>query len=229
MKSAFHSIPVRFVINLASRPDRMESFRAMAKDLPFDVERFEAIGPESFSPAAGNLCSIAMVVQKGILAGADRMAIFEDDAAMTRECINQPELLATVEGELDLLDRKWPSWSIYMLGVGACRPREVYVESNRTVRVKRAGGTHAFILSRSGMSDIYALGIKTVSDAQQLINSTGKMPDVYLTSVFPTFLHVPILFNQRSGYSDIAQRRTSPAAGLEKYEAETLTPAVHGA
>jgi len=227
MPSAFHSIPVRFVINLASRPDRMESFRAMASSLPFDVERLEAIGPDSFSPAAGNLASIAMAIQSGILAGAQRMAIFEDDACMTRECINFPDLLGSIDEELDRLDER--QWQIYLLGIGSARPKTVQVATSRSVRVGKCGGTHAFILSQSGMGAIHGLGIRSISDAAKLIQAAGKMPDVYLTSTFKTFLHVPILFHQRAGFSDIAQKITNPAAGLDRYETETLRPAVSGA
>lgn len=223
MNSTFQSIPVRLVLNLAKRTDRLEAFRAMAENLPFSVERFEAVEPGPFSGAAGNLHTFARAVEHGLSLDARRMLIFEDDASPRP---GARALLHGVESELFALGE---SWDMYMLGLGAAKPKEITSISSRTVKVERCGGTQAVILSRSGMMKIHDLGIETLEDAAGTIQRTRKMPDVYLTTLLRTYLHVPLLFDQAPGYSDISQMRTNPQAGLDRFESETLLPAASGA
>lgn len=156
-------------------------------------------------------------------AGAKRMLIFEDDARMRPGALDH---LAGIEAELDALGDRW---DMYMLGIGAKKPVSVIPWSPKSAQVIGCGGTQAVILNRSGMEILASLALNTLEDARKHIHRTGKMPDVWMTTALRTYLHMPLLFDQEPGYSDVGKETMNHTHGIDRFETDTLQPAFAGA
>ena len=170
-----------FVINLASRPDKLVLFRQ--NEFPFEVERFEGIidTPRDNGCAKSHLAILAMEHTFPFM-------IMEDDCVMLDNWMVVQRALAELPTD----------WDALWLGATLTTPLERY--SDYLFRLKRAHTLHAVIYNSQEMID-YILNHHDFRKHQYI--------DVFYHEVqqkFNCFITNPICATQRIGFSDISQK-----------------------
>jgi GR25 family glycosyltransferase involved in LPS biosynthesis len=170
-----------YVINLASRPDKLTLFRQ--NQFPLDIERFEGIidMPRDNGCAKSHLAILAMEHEFPF-------ATFEDDCVMLENWMVVQRAMAELPDD----------WSALWLGATLTTPLERY--SDHLFRLKRAHCLHAVIYNSQEMVD-YILNHHDFKRHQYI--------DVFMFEVqqkFNCFVTYPICATQRIGFSDISQK-----------------------
>lgn len=189
-----------FVINCASRTDRLEQFNAMAASLGISVQRFEAVTGivvnGRVNANAGCTASHRALMELQIANNWPRLWIFEDDAA----CIYRD-----FHERWERFERELPAdWGMVYLGAG-------YFE-----RPLRRVSPHVIRAGRLATTSSYGL---TLEAAKKIAPSlTGVGPIDSLISGFhheiPTYLISPRCFVQRPSFSDLQEREMNNSQSM---------------
>jgi len=171
------------VINLDSRPDRLEQFDAQAKKFGIKYERFSAVAAHQKLPATW-ACkeSHLSVIKQAVKDGVKRLFVFEDDALFD-----------------DKFDTKFPlfykelpeDWDMLYLGAWhiVCHP---YKEN--IVKMVESYSAHAYGINEHYMQDALSSAYKP------------NPIDIALAAKHPhikAYCAKPALVGQKPGFSDI--------------------------
>jgi hypothetical protein len=169
-----------FVINLDSRPDRMESFKK--NQFPFEVERFPGV-VASCGEDGCTYSHLAILKQQKEFP----FVVFEDDCEML-----QPWSL--VEKAMEQLPENWDG-----LWIGTNPRRTLHRYSENLFHLRRSYTSHGIIYGSKRMVDYILKNHNTPS---------GKNLDIFychvLQNMFKCFVVYPLAATQLSDYSDIA-------------------------
>jgi GR25 family glycosyltransferase involved in LPS biosynthesis len=184
-----------YVINLDSRPDRMESFQK--NEFPFPVERVSGV----VASCGEDGCTLSHL---GILKAQKifPFVIFEDDCIML-------ESWDVVERAMSQLPSNWDA-----LWLGATLRKPIFKYSENVHVLKDAYATHAIIYNSKRIVDFIL---------QRHYTPTGKNWDIFLKKIvqprFNCFITRPICAVQKSDYSDISKQETmNEVEMLENYK-----------
>jgi GR25 family glycosyltransferase involved in LPS biosynthesis len=184
-----------YVINLDSRPDRMESFQE--NEFPFPVERVSGV----VASCGEDGCTQSHL---GILKKQKEFpfVIFEDDCIML-------EPWSTVEKAMDQLPSNWDA-----LWLGATLRKTVFKYSENIHVLKGAYATHAIIYNSKRIVDFIL---------QRHYTPSGVNLDIFLKKIvqerFNCFITRPMCAVQKSDWSDINNRETNNEVEmLENYK-----------
>lgn len=175
------------VINLDSRPDRMEAFDEQAKKYAFEYIRFSAFPAElpKFPPAWACKQSHQTVIKQAVDDNVGRLLVFEDDALFVEDFNNK---LREIYKELP------EDWDMFYLGAWhlQCQP---YKEG--LVKMIDNYSAHAY-----GINSHYLV---------EALSSTYKEEniDIALTLKHPhikAYCAKPALVGQAPGFSDIENK-----------------------
>lgn len=179
-----------FCINLKERPENWVKFRS--QQLPFEVERFEAIKD---SPGWKGCTKSHLEIMKKI----DGMTIvMEDDCLFLKEW-NYIE---------DIMKQLPDNWDALYLGATLNVPLEKY--SDNLFRLKGGWTTHAIIYKDDTIPKFI---VKHMAPIRKI--------DVYLAELqekFNVFITYPLTATQRPGYSDVINREQDYAIINERYK-----------
>ena len=171
------------VINLDSRPDRLEQFKT--NDFPFDVERFSGVICERGEDGCTN--SHLTLLRKN--RNNTPFIIFEDDCMLL-------EPWTTVEKAMSQLPEDWDA--LY-LGATVRTPLSKY--SDNLYRLKKGWTTHAIIYNSKRIIDYILNKHNTPS---------GINLDVFLNKEvqkrFNCFITYPLVATQRNSFSNISNQ-----------------------
>ena len=183
------------VINLDSRPDRLESFRK--QDFPFEVERFPGI--VSASGLGQDGCALSHLA---VLNAQTEFpfVVFEDDCLL----IQPWRVVETAMRQLP------PDWDALWLGAMVKRRLRRY--SPNLFRLHSAFSLHAVIYNSKTMVD-------------HIITKNNRRPGINLDvfyrtkaqAIFNCFIVYPIVATQRSDVSDIGGNFTNHAEDIVTY------------
>ena len=171
------------VINLESRPDRMQAFDEQAKRFDIDYIRFPAV-PATESLPAGWACkeSHIQVMKQAIAANAKRLFVFEDDALFVDNFNEKLE---------EIYSRIPEDWDMFYLGAWhlVCHP---YAEG--VVKMVENYSAHAYGINEHYLQEAYSQTMRP------------KPIDIALSDKHPhikAYCAKPALVGQTPGYSDI--------------------------
>ena len=172
------------VINLDSRPDRMEAFDEQAKKYALEYIRFPAVpaNPPSLPPTWACKESHKSVIKQAVEDNVKRLFVFEDDALFVE---NFNEKLGELYKELP------EDWDMFYLGAWHLE-YEKYKEG--LVRMKDSYSAHAYGINEHYLDDAFSAVYKP------------KPIDIALSSKHPhikAYCAKPALVGQTPGYSDI--------------------------
>ena len=182
-----------FIINLDSRPDRLESF--LKQSFPFEVERFPGVVAERGQDgcAASHLAVIGRQTDFPFV-------VFEDDCMLIRPW-------SIVEEAMSQLPADWDA-----LWLGAMVKQRLKRYSCNLYRLKRAYSLHAVIYNTKRMVDYIVT---------QHYRTNGENLDVFycheVQARFNCFITYPIVATQRSDVSDIGGKFTNNAEDIVTY------------
>ena len=188
-----------YVINMDSRPDRLESFMIRMSTIGHDrISRFPAIVPSDENGAKGCVMSHVSILKKAREMNLANVLVFEDDAMPTGYAC-----------DFSLPDK----WDIIYLGYNSHIPLNL-VEDN-FLRMEMCYSTHAIAYNRS-MYDVIISAFESGSI---------DIIDVWLSrNIQPRFMCLgtyPILFTQEPGYSDIANESVDYEFIMKRFEENT--------
>jgi glycosyl transferase family 25 len=171
------------VINLDSRPDRLEQFDAQAKKFGIKYERFSAIPANSSLPPTWACAdSHRAVFKDAIENGVRRLFVFEDDALFDAEFDTKfPQFYQELPERWDML--YLGAWHLVY---------KAYKEG--IVKMIESYSAHAYGVNEHYMQEAYSQACKP------------KPIDIALSSTHPyinAFCPKPALVGQAPGYSDI--------------------------
>jgi GR25 family glycosyltransferase involved in LPS biosynthesis len=177
-----------YVINLKGSTERLGQFKE--QDFPFDVERFDAVTPDSLgiedTPEhrdwACSLSHVGAIKQHTELP----FVVFEDDCIML-----QP--WSFVE---DIMDQLPENWDCLYLGANLQKPLEQY--SNNLYRLHSGHATHAVIYNSKELID-YAVSHYNTDEYRCF----DVLMAYDVQKKFNCFCAYPICASQRSCMSDI--------------------------
>ena len=181
------------VINLDSRPDRLESFRSQA--IPFEVERFPAIAAERGQDgcAASHLAVISAQTEFPF-------AVFEDDCILLRPW-------SIVDKAMCQLPANWDA-----LWLGAMVKKRLHRYSRNLYRLHRAYSLHAVIYNTKRMVDFVV---------NEHYRTNGENLDVFycheVQARFNCYIVYPMVATQRSDVSDIGGKFTDNGDSILAY------------
>jgi len=182
-----------FVINLDSRPDRLESFRNQS--FPFEVERFR--GVVAARGQDGCAASHLAVINRQI---EFPFVVFEDDCLLI-----QP--WSIVEVAMQQLPSDWDA-----LWLGAMVKRPLVRYSPNLYRLKRAYSLHAVIYNSKLMVDYIVT---------KHYRTNGENLDVFycheVQARFNCFIVYPIVATQKSDVSNIGKKLTNNEEDIVNY------------
>jgi hypothetical protein len=171
-----------FVINLDSRPDRMEAFKK--NKFPFEVERFPAI-TASCGEDGCTRSHIALLKQQKEFP----FVIFEDDCTMLQSW-------DVVEKAMSQLPVGWDA-----LYLGATLRKPLIRHSENLYRLRKGWTTHAIIYGSKRMVNFIVNHCHMPS---------GENIDIFylhrLQPAFNCFITYPLVATQMNGYSDICKK-----------------------
>lgn len=166
------------LINLDSRPDRLERFDAQAKALGINYERFQAI--ESTNPVLGcKLSHIAALMKcKG-----DSIFIFEDDSVFVDNFWEELDKSLAVLPD---------DWDMVYLGAHILRTEIV---NDRWRRSIECSSTHAYLVKASVITKLI----------DRAMTHKGHVDVAYSTlhNELKAYIARPTLISQEAGFSDI--------------------------
>jgi len=212
MNQLFNNFDAIYVINLDSRPDRMNDFKKGLisigiSDYEIDkkIIRFSGIVPDNGPSALGCTLSHLEIVKNAKAAGYEKILVFEDDAIPYLNGVNQIDLV--------IKDIKNEDWDIYYLGYNSHHPLERYCKNS--LKAKDLFSTHA-IIYRSSFFD------KFINDYE---NGLIEIFDVWLRYNVQTTMKClasyPMLFIQSTSYSDIEKKNVNYDIQIERYQKYT--------
>ena len=172
------------VINLDSRPDRMESFDKQAKKYGIEYQRFSAVvaNPPSLPPTWACKESHKSVIKQAVEDNVKRLFVFEDDALFVEDFNTK---LADLYKELP------KDWDMFYLGAWHLE-YEKYKEG--LVKMKDSYSAHAYGINAHYLDDAFSVVYKP------------KPIDIALATKHPfikAYCAKPALVGQIPGYSDI--------------------------
>ena len=172
------------VINLDSRPDRMESFDAQAKKYGIEYQRFSAVpaDPPKLPPTWACKESHKSVIKQAVEDNVKRLFVFEDDALFVED-------FDTKFGEL--YSQLPEDWDMFYLGAWHLQ-YENYKEG--LVKMIDSYSAHAYGINAHYLDDAFSVVYKP------------KAIDIALASKHPhikAYCAKPALVGQTPGYSDI--------------------------
>ena len=175
------------VINLDSRPDRMESFDKQAKKYGIEYQRFSAVpaNPPKLPPTWACKESHKSVIKQAVEDNVKRLFVFEDDALFVEDFNTK---LADLHKELP------EDWDMFYLGAWHLK-YENYKEG--LVKMKDSYSAHAYGINAHYLDDAFSVVYKP------------KAIDIALASKHPfikAYCAKPALVGQISGYSDIEKK-----------------------
>ena len=172
-----------YVINLDSRPDRMEEFKQ--NKFPFEVHRFSGIVANTGEDGCTN-SHLSLLQQNQY---KTPFAIFEDDCIML-------EPWETVIKAMKQLPANWDA-----LWLGATVRTSLNQYSENLYRLDKGWATHAIIYNSRMMIQYILKNHNTPS---------GKNLDIFyhriLQKRFNCYITYPLVASQRSGYSNISNQ-----------------------
>jgi GR25 family glycosyltransferase involved in LPS biosynthesis len=167
-----------FVINLDSRPDRLQQFNE--NEFPFEIERFSAI--RKVPGIKGCNASHLAILNKDC---ALPFVVFEDDCKLIEDW-------SIVETAMKQLPK---DWDILLVGANLNTPLEQYSEN--LFKVKNAWTTHAIIYGAQGVVDYIKKKMPKDSTPIDAFYSKHIYPN------FNCFVVNPLVAIQRCSFSDI--------------------------
>lgn len=178
-----------FVINLDSRPDRMEKFKKNI--FPFEVIRFPALTGGCGEDGCTN-SHLAVLKSMGTRPDNYPFAVFEDDCVLV-------EPWCKVEKAISQLPKNWDA-----LWLGANPKKRLHKYSENLFHLQQAWCLHAVIYNNSFMVE-YVLKYHNTPP--------GKNLDIFyckeVMEKFNCFITYPIIATQLSDKSDIAPSITN--------------------
>lgn len=199
--------PLQVIINLDSRPDRLEESKNTLYPL-FDISPIrkpgeifkEAPGPW-WNGAVGCLLSHFNVLQAAALLKTN-VFIFEDDAEPIMSS-NPVETLECACEELENIE-----WDMLYIGANILRP--FYQETEHLAKLTHGQSTIAY-----GVNKRFITKLLSYIDLQ---NVNRPIDVIYADSVIPynnCYITVPMIITQRESYSDIEQMKVEYTKYLE--------------
>jgi len=183
------------VINLDSRPDRLESFQA--QPIPFEVERFPAVVAESGRGQDGCAASHLAVIKAQT---EFPFVVFEDDCVLIRPW-------RIVKDAMKQLPDDWDA-----LWLGAMVKRRLRRYSRNLYRLHRAYSLHAVIYNTKRMVDFVV---------NEHYRTDGENLDVFycheVQARFNCFIVYPLVASQRSDVSNIGGKLTDNETCIPAY------------
>ena len=172
------------VINLDSRPDRMEAFDTQAKKYGIEYQRFSAVpaDPPKLPPTWACNESHKSVIKQAVEDNVKRLFVFEDDALFVEDFNTK---LADLYKELP------EDWDMFYLGAWHLE-YEKYKEG--LVKMKDSYSAHAYGINAHYLDDAFSVVYKP------------KPIDIALATKHPfikAYCAKPALVGQIPGYSDI--------------------------
>jgi GR25 family glycosyltransferase involved in LPS biosynthesis len=177
-----------FVVNLDSRPDRLETFKKNV--FPFEVERFP--GVVAATGEDGCTRSTITILQRQLAKREFPFIVFEDDCKML-----------VPWSEVEKAMKQLPDdWDALWLGTNPRKPLQRH--SDNLFRLKGGYTSHAIIYNSKRMVEYILKNHNTPS---------GKNLDIFYYHVvqkyFNCFVVYPLMATQISDYSDIAKVHTN--------------------
>ena len=172
------------VINLDSRPDRLEAFDRQAKKYAFEYIRFPAVvaNPPSLPPTWACKESHIAVIKQAVEDGVKRLLVFEDDA----------QFVDNFNEKLEAIYNRLPAdWDMFYLGAWHL-VSEPYTEG--VVKMIESYSAHAYGINEHYMQEAFS----------QIY--LPKPADIALSTKHPhikAYCAKPALVGQTPGYSDI--------------------------
>ena len=176
-----------FLINLDSRPDRLEKVMIQLRELGVEelIERFSAIVPSNGDGRLGCMLSHLEIIKRAKSLNLKNILVLEDDVFFmnTESISNSISQLSSRE------------WTVYYLGYNSHSP--LYLEDSNLLNIKNCYSTHAIAYN----SSIFELIIDSFERGEI------KIIDVWLSkniqNRFNCFGCYPIAATQLNDYSDI--------------------------
>jgi GR25 family glycosyltransferase involved in LPS biosynthesis len=200
--------PLKTVINLDRRPDRLANCREEFKKIGINPIRksgvlFEGGGNTYTNGVVGCLASHYQILQSAMLLGCNT-AIFEDDVHFQDDKYNIPEILQCVCDELDTV-----KWDMVYLGANILKP--FYRVTDHLARLGHAQSTVAYLINRNFTEKLLSY--------IDIANIKAPIDVIYAESVVPEnncFVTIPMIVIQKSNFSDIEGRQVTYEDYLEK-------------
>jgi len=187
------------VVNLARRPERLERFRSLLTDWPFNTpERFEAVDGQAVGVPAewdkgagawGCLLSHRQILDRAIADGVRALLVLEDDAYPVENFAARA---------MEFLRNVPPDWDGLHFGAQHLLPPRPLRPG--VVRCGASNRTHAFAVRGRLMPILSQFWHNTTNDHCDIVLSS-------LMSHFNFYAPDPLLIGQDSGHSDITGRR----------------------
>lgn len=172
------------VINLDSRPDRLEAFDAQAKKHGIEYTRFSAVpaDPPKLPPTWACKESHIQVIKQAVKDNVKRLFVFEDDALFTEDFNDKLE---------ELYARLPEDWDMFYLGAWHL-VSQPYAEG--LVKMVESYSAHAYGINEHYLQEAFS----------QIY--LPKPADIALSTKHPhikAYCAKPALVGQTPGYSDI--------------------------
>lgn len=166
------------LINLDSRPDRLEAFDTQAKALGIDYQRLTAV--RATDPIFG--CKLSHIAALSMCEG-DSILIFEDDAVF----------IDNFEEELNKSLEQLPDdWDMVYLGAHLLQTQRV---NDRWLKSIECSSTHAYAVKASVIPKLLKRAMEHQGHIDVAYSTLHKELNVYLAR--------PTLVYQSAGFSDI--------------------------
>ena len=170
-----------YCINLESRPDKRQWMKDQMNNRNWSIRFFTAKPHDN--PKRGCLESHLSILKKAIEQNKDQILILEDDAQLVKR---------------NNYTAKLPSdWCMAYLGGTVCQRMEEYEEEKPWIRMS-CWTTHAYMVNLTNPEFVKTL--------LQMETYTKEVDQFYIDKIhtkFPCYMANPMMFLQKSGYSDI--------------------------
>ena len=202
-RHGFHAIDSVYVINLESRPDRLEHINAVLGSLGVSKHKIVKGIPHSCGILGCSL-SHALAVAECMSSRATTCAIFEDDFELVRD---PEEAKVAVER---FFQSEPPSWEVLMLSAHAVTPSSPSPDFSHLDIINAALTASGYIIHRSFAPEI----LETFLEASYRLNESNCSQAEYAHDVLwkrlqqtgKWFALKPLIGKQRASYSDIEKR-----------------------
>ncbi len=202
-RHGFHAIDSVYVINMESRPDRLEHINAVLGSLGVSKHKIVKGIPHSCGILGCGL-SHALAVAECVDSNATTCAIFEDDFELVR---GPEEAKAAVDR---FFRNEPPSWEVLMLSAHAVTPSSPSPEFSHLDVINAALTASGYIIHRSFAPKI----LETFLEASYRLNESNCSQAEYAHDVLwkklqrsgKWFALKPVIGRQRASYSDIEKR-----------------------
>jgi GR25 family glycosyltransferase involved in LPS biosynthesis len=203
-----------YLINLASRPDRLAQATEELSRVGIEFERFEAFTPDQAGgnrPLAFNK-SQYYCIKKAVEEGHERFAVFEDDVAFTdmtggiiTDAINQiPEDFDLAHLGCNIIGMSTTEWTM---------PQKI---SERIALLHNCWQTHAIIWSKQGAESF--LDLFPFYKDEYAVEGLMIFDEWLRQNVYPlekSFVMRPMVAYQRPDFSDLNQAQSDYTSCFE--------------